>query len=117
MRRIEKPWGYEILFAKTEKYAGKVLFIKKDARLSMQFHERKDECIYLHSGSLLFLHGASEAAAIELEMFPGDAQRILPGELHRLTALEDCLIFEVSTPELDDVVRLKDDYGREGTRE
>jgi mannose-6-phosphate isomerase-like protein (cupin superfamily) len=117
MKRVEKPWGYEIIFAHNERYAGKVLFIREGERLSLQYHKRKDETIYLHSGRLLFYHGADESGGSEVEMFPGDAQRVLPGERHRLKALEDCLVFEVSTPELDDVVRLRDDYGREGTKE
>jgi mannose-6-phosphate isomerase len=114
MKKVEKPWGYEIWFADTPRYAGKLLFIKEGERLSLQFHREKDETVYLQSGRLLLDLGPDEKNLHQVEMFPGDAQRIEPGEVHRMAAIEDCVVFEVSTPHLDDVVRLKDDYGREG---
>ena len=114
MKKVDKPWGYEIWFADTPHYAGKLLFIREGERLSLQFHNKKDETVYLHSGRLNMQLGPDEKNLAEVEMFPGDAQRILPTEVHRMQALEDCVVFEVSTPHLDDVVRLKDDYGREG---
>lgn len=109
--KVDKPWGYELIFADTDKYVGKVLFIKKGGRLSKQYHEKKDETIFLNEGRMeLFLDGGRGAETVVLE--PGEAQRIEPGVIHRMAALEDCYVFEVSTTELDDVVRLEDDFGR-----
>ena|SRR3989338_1086761 len=108
--RIEKPWGYEIIFAHTPSYVGKVLFIKKGRRLSLQYHKKKDETIYLFKGALELLLGG------EIHFLaPGDSFHIPPQVNHRLTAREDCWVYEVSTPEIDDVVRLEDDYGRVAT--
>src|SRR6185369_13683241 len=109
-KKIEKPWGHEILFAHTERYAGKLLFIKKGHRLSLQYHVKKDEAFYVQSGKAqVDLETADgEKACVILE--PGDALRLVPGIRHRTAALEDTVIFEVSTAELDDVVRLSDDY-------
>ena len=112
MKKIEKPWGYEILFAETPHYAGKIIAVREGERLSLQYHKRKDETLYLYSGRMLLYTGPDEQNGSEAEMSPGDAQRITPGEVHRITALEDCVLFEVSTPHLDDVVRLQDDHGR-----
>jgi mannose-6-phosphate isomerase-like protein (cupin superfamily) len=111
-KKIEKPWGHEILFAHTDRYAGKLLFIKKGHRLSLQYHVKKDEAFYVQTGrAQVDLETADgEKSCVILE--PGDALRLVPGIRHRTAALEDTVIFEVSTAELDDVVRLSDDYGR-----
>ena len=115
-RRIPKPWGEEILFAHTERYAGKVLRVRAGEALSLQYHERKDEALYLHEGRVRATLGRDGADEVRL-LGPGDAIHLAPGTRHRLEALEDAVLFEVSTPELDDVVRLEDRYGRAGTRE
>jgi len=108
--RTQKPWGYELRWAITDRYLGKVLHVNRGEALSLQYHERKDECILLTSGSLdLELDGEVH------RLRPGDTAHITPGIRHRMTAVEDCDIFEVSTPEIDDVVRLEDRYGRQGT--
>jgi len=114
MQRVEKPWGYEIIFAETEFYVGKILHIEKHEQLSLQYHEVKDETVYVATGVLeLELQEGEELVAHALG--PGEARRIVPGTTHRMRALETCDVFEVSTPHLDDVVRLEDRYGREGT--
>jgi mannose-6-phosphate isomerase len=111
LRRVPKPWGEEIIFAETEKYAGKILVVRRNESLSRQYHERKDETLYLHRGSVkLEIQVGGETR--DRILSPGDSCRILPGTLHRLQALEDSEVFEVSTPELDDVVRVEDRYGR-----
>ncbi len=111
IRKVPKPWGEEILFAHTDRYAGKILRIRKGESLSLQYHVRKDETIYLYEGLLqLFLE--VDGTTQESILRPGEARRFLPGTRHQMAALEDCILFEVSTPELDDVVRLKDRYGR-----
>ena len=118
-KRVEKPWGYEIWWARTQRYVGKILHLRKGESLSLQYHKVKDETIRLQSGRLLFeTRAAGEEGDLKrLEMEPGDVFHIVPGTLHRMTGLEDCDILEVSTPELDDVVRLEDRYGRAGTSE
>jgi mannose-6-phosphate isomerase len=117
--RIEKPWGYELWWARTDRYVGKILHITKGESLSLQYHRVKDETIMVQSGVLLYeTRGASEPTDGPLqkrEMRPGDTFHTTPGMVHRMTALEDCDILEVSTPELEDVVRLEDRYGRAGT--
>jgi mannose-6-phosphate isomerase len=113
--RVEKPWGYELHWAKTDRYVGKVLHVKAGHALSLQYHNRKDETIYLYSGKLLFEIGEQKGPLTTREMKPGDTVHVTPGTVHRMTALEDCDILEVSTPDLDDVVRLEDRYGRQGT--
>jgi mannose-6-phosphate isomerase len=116
-RRVDKPWGYEIWWARTERYVGKLLHVRKGESLSLQYHNVKDETILIQSGELLFETGPKEKAG-ELEkkvLKPGDTFHITPGTLHRMTGIEDTDILEVSTPELDDVVRLEDRYGRAGT--
>ena len=112
--RIPKPWGYEDRFAQTDRYAGKVLFVKAGSQLSLQYHERKDEAFYVHSGTLELVLGRGKDQTVE-RLEAGATRRITPGTVHRFRAITDCLLFEVSTPELTDVVRLEDDYGREGT--
>lgn len=114
-RKVDKPWGHEVWWALTDEYAGKILHIEKGHRLSLQFHERKDESAYLLSGRLLLIKGSSEDELTTVELGPGEVWRNVPGEVHTIEALEDCEVLEVSTPELDDVVRLRDSYGREGT--
>ena len=116
MERVDKPWGYELRFARTERYAGKVLFIKAGSQLSLQYHETKDEAFLVHDGTLELVLDRGEAQQV-VRMGPGDARRIAPGTIHRFRAVTDCMLFEVSTPELEDVVRLEDDFGREGTSE
>jgi quercetin dioxygenase-like cupin family protein len=113
--RVDKPWGYELWWALTEAYAGKILHIERGHRLSLQFHEQKDESAYLLSGRLLLTKGPSGDDLTTIELRPGDTWRNVPGEVHTIEAVEDSQVLEVSTPELDDVVRLTDSYGREGT--
>lgn len=114
-RRVEKPWGHELWFAQTERYAGKLLHVRAGQRLSVQYHERKDETSYLLSGRLLLSTGASADSLTVSELAAGAVWRTEPGQVHTIEALEDAVVIEVSTPELDDVVRLTDDYGRAGT--
>ena len=109
--KVDKPWGYELLWAKTDRYVGKVIHVTAGHALSLQYHNRKVETIYLHSGKLLFEIQEGEKL-VGREMLPGDRVHVPAGTVHRMTALEDADIFEVSTPELDDVVRLEDRYGR-----
>jgi mannose-6-phosphate isomerase-like protein (cupin superfamily) len=112
--RVDKPWGYELRFARTDRYAGKVLFIRAGAQLSLQYHETKDEAFYVQSGTLELVLGKEQEAET---LKAGEARRITPGTVHRFRAVTDTLLFEVSTPELEDVVRLEDDYGRSGTKD
>jgi mannose-6-phosphate isomerase-like protein (cupin superfamily) len=109
--RVDKPWGYELVWAHTERYVGKVLHINKGEALSYQYHRVKDETIRLLTGKLE-MDVEVEGKRSQLELMPGDCLHIVPGMKHRMTALEDCEVLEVSTPELDDVVRLEDRYGR-----
>jgi mannose-6-phosphate isomerase len=110
--KVEKPWGYELRWAITDRYAGKILHIKKGEALSLQFHERKDEYQYVIKGAVDIELGGPEGMLTTQRMKVGDTLHITPGTRHRLTAVEDTDIFEVSTPEVDDVVRLEDRYGR-----
>lgn len=114
-QRVEKPWGHEIWWADTDLYVGKILHVRAGERLSLQYHERKDESCYLLSGRLLLVQGPSADALTETEVGPGHAWRNTPGTVHTIEAVEDADVLEVSTPHLDDVVRLVDRYGREGT--
>jgi quercetin dioxygenase-like cupin family protein len=114
-RRVPKPWGYEVWYALTERYAGKVLHVERGHRLSLQFHERKDESCYLLSGRLLLIQGPSAQQLDERVLETGAVWRNQPGDVHTIEALEDSDVLEVSTPDLDDVVRLTDNYGRAGT--
>jgi mannose-6-phosphate isomerase len=111
-RYVDKPWGGELWFAHTDRYAGKLLHVKAGERLSVQYHAAKDESSLLLCGRLLLRHGPSAESLIETELEPGGVWRNEPGQVHSVEALEDSAIVEVSTPELDDVVRLSDDYGR-----
>jgi mannose-6-phosphate isomerase-like protein (cupin superfamily) len=118
VRRVDKPWGYELIWALTHVYCGKVLFVKAGASLSLQFHKEKDESWYVQSGQARLELGRVGQAVLDEEVIgPGAAFHYEPGTVHRVTALEDTTILEVSTPQLDDVVRLEDRYGREGTSE
>ena len=110
--RVDKPWGYELRWAITDRYAGKILHVKKGEALSLQYHERKDEYLYVMSGAVSMEVGSGDGALETRRMNVGDTLHITPGTRHRLTAVEDTDIFEVSTPEIDDVVRLEDRYGR-----
>lgn len=112
--RVEKPWGYELHWAKTERYVGKLIHITKGHALSLQYHNKKDETIFLFAGKLLYEY-QENGEMVKREMVPGDRVHVPPPTVHRMTAIDDCDVFEVSTPELDDVVRLEDRYGREGT--
>jgi mannose-6-phosphate isomerase len=114
-RRVDKPWGWELVWAETEKYAGKLLFVRAGEALSLQYHEVKEESWLVREGRARLELGELGGELDLRELAPGDAFHIRPGTVHRLTALEDTLVIEVSTPELDDVVRLGDRYGREGT--
>ncbi|HMF47043.1 MAG TPA: cupin domain-containing protein [Candidatus Saccharimonadales bacterium] len=108
---VNKPWGYEIIWAHTDRYVGKILHINKGESLSYQYHVVKDETIRLLSGALdLDLECDGERG--QLRLAPGESLHIVPGMKHRMIAVEDCDVLEVSTPELDDVVRLEDRYGR-----
>ena len=116
-RRVEKPWGHELIFAHTDHYVGKVLFVRAGQALSLQYHEVKDEAWYVESGRATLELGTvgDDGARHTVELLAGDAYHFVPGTLHRVAAIEDTTILEVSTPHLDDVVRLEDRYGREGT--
>ena len=109
--RVEKPWGYELHWANTDRYVGKLIHVNAGHALSLQYHNQKDEAIFLWSGRLLFEIGEGNAL-VKREMQVGEAVHITPKTVHRMTAIDDCDIFEVSTPELHDVVRLEDRYGR-----
>jgi len=115
-RKVEKPWGWELIWADTELYVGKVLFVKAGESLSLQFHNEKDESWYVESGrARLELGDTGQTVLNEEVIAAGACFRYRPGTVHRVTALEDTTILEVSTPHLDDVVRLEDRYGRQGT--
>ena len=110
---VEKPWGHETIWAHTEHYVGKILHVKAGHALSVQYHERKDETVFLLSGTLKYWVKLDPAGDLEEQRLQeGDAFRITPGTIHYMEALTDCDVLEASTPHLDDVVRLKDRYGR-----
>ena len=114
-RRVEKPWGRELIWAMTDRYVGKILVIETGRRLSYQLHEVKDEWIHVLSGRLRLTLEDADGTDRDRELGPGDGAHIPTGRRHRFTAIERCELAEVSTPELDDVIRLADDFGREGT--
>jgi mannose-6-phosphate isomerase-like protein (cupin superfamily) len=117
-RRVDKPWGYELIWAQTETYVGKVLFVRAGESLSLQFHREKDESWLVQSGrAKLELGAAGERVLKEEVIASGAAFHFRPGTVHRVTAIDDTTIVEVSTTQLDDVVRLEDAYGRAGTSE
>jgi quercetin dioxygenase-like cupin family protein len=114
-RRVDKPWGHELIWAHTDRYVGKILVIEAGQRLSLQRHLVKDESILVSSG-LLRLHLEDDEGTVAIEeLGPGEHRHVPTGRIHRYEAIERCTLIEVSTPELDDVVRLEDDFGREGT--
>jgi mannose-6-phosphate isomerase len=114
-RYVDKPWGHELIWAVTDRYVGKVLVIEAGRRLSLQRHEIKDESIYVTSGRLrLYLEDDAGVVRVE-ELGPGEHRHVPTGRIHRYEAIERTELMEVSTPELDDVVRIEDDFGREGT--
>ncbi|WP_337313034.1 cupin domain-containing protein [Candidatus Aeolococcus gillhamiae] len=113
--RIDKPWGHELRWAITDRYLGKLIHVNRGQQLSLQYHVQKDESIYIASG-LLDLVLEDHAGEVRVHrMTPGMSARVRPGRRHRFIAVEDTDLFEVSSPEIDDVVRLEDSYGREGT--
>lgn len=114
-RYVEKPWGSELIWTHTDRYVGKLISVNAGQRLSLQFHRVKDESIYVVAGTLN-LHLENDDGEVEqMTMGPGEFRRVPTGRVHRFEAITDVELIEVSTPELDDVVRLEDDYGREGT--
>lgn len=112
VQRVEKPWGHEVLWGWTDRYAGKVLHVRRGESLSLQFHEVKDETISVLAGEIEMEIGTDVDEMETLVLRPGDCIRLVPRTLHRVTALADAQLLEVSTPELGDVVRLSDRYGR-----
>ena len=113
-RRIDKPWGWELVWAEAESYVGKLLFVRAGHSLSLQYHEVKDESWLVQEGRASLELGELGGELETVEIGEGDAFRYRPGTVHRITAVEDTLVIEVSTPHLDDVVRLEDRYGRAG---
>jgi mannose-6-phosphate isomerase len=114
VRRVEKPWGYELVWAETTRYVGKILHINAGERLSRQYHVRKDETFLVESGEMDLEIGRDSELRV-LRMRPRDSFHCAPRTVHRMIAVTDVDVIEVSTPELDDVVRLEDAYGRAGT--
>ena len=110
--RVEKPWGYELIWAHTDRYVGKILHIAKGHALSLQYHLHKDETVHVLTGRMRFQTAAEGAQLQETVLGPGESFHITPLLRHRMIAETDCDILEASTPELDDVVRLEDRYGR-----
>ena len=115
VRTVPKPWGHETIWAHTDRYVGKILHIKAGHALSVQYHERKDETVYLLAGELIYRVAEAGGELRDVQLRVGEAFRIVPGTVHQMEAVTDCDVLEASTPELDDVVRLSDRYGREGT--
>ncbi len=111
-RRVEKPWGYELITALTQDYAGKLIFMKKGHALSLQYHKKKDETLYLYEGEALVEIQDGDGCMVKSTARPGYCIRIKPLTRHRVRAIQDTTFFEVSTPELEDVERIEDDYGR-----
>ena len=114
--RVPKPWGYEIIWAHTDQYVGKVLHVNAGEALSVQYHKEKDETVHLLSGEMIYwvkLPGHDKLQDMKLK--PGESLRIAPGTVHYIEAVTDCDLLEASTPHLEDVIRVKDRYGREGT--
>jgi mannose-6-phosphate isomerase-like protein (cupin superfamily) len=113
--KVPKPWGHETIWARSDRYVGKILHINAGQELSVQYHERKDETIHLLSGEIVYRVQGTDEALDDVQLKVGESFRITPGTIHQMVALTDCDVLEVSTPELDDVVRLSDKYGRTGT--
>jgi quercetin dioxygenase-like cupin family protein len=114
-KRTEKPWGYELLYAHTDQYVGKVIHINKGGKLSLQYHDHKDETIFVMNGAMDYEYEGDDGNMITVRMDAGMSYHTVPGQKHRMIALEDTDVLEVSTPQLGDVVRLEDAYGRAGT--
>ena len=110
-KRVEKPWGYELWWAQTDRYVGKLLHVKAGQQLSLQYHVKKDETIHLWSGEMVLVLQEG-GKLVDHAMKPGDSYRVKPGTVHRMRAVTDVDVLEVSTPEVEDVVRVQDDYGR-----
>ncbi len=113
--RVDKPWGYELRWAITDRYLGKLIHIARGHRLSLQYHVQKDESIFVVSGQLELVLEDDSGEVRTHRLGAGMSARVRPGRRHRFVAVEDTELFEVSSPEIDDVVRLEDAYGREGT--
>gem|GEM_PF-261592 len=113
--KIPKPWGHETIWARSDRYVGKILHINAGQELSVQYHDRKDETVHLLSGEIIYRVQRDSDLLEDVQLKLGESFRITPGTIHQMVALTDCDVLEVSTPELDDVVRLSDKYGREGT--
>ena len=112
-KRVEKPWGWELWWAHTDHYVAKMLFIREGQQLSLQYHEVKDEVVYVQEGRMALLVDEKDGEGLRrLEMGPGDGFHIRPGTIHRMIAITDVMVLEASTPEVEDVVRLEDAYGR-----
>lgn len=114
VRIVPKPWGHEVIWAHTDRYVGKLLHIKAGHALSVQYHERKDETIFLLRGEMVY-RVQENGELRDVRLAEGEAFRNVPGTIHQMEAVTDCDVLEASTPDLDDVVRLSDRYGREGT--
>jgi mannose-6-phosphate isomerase len=117
VRRVEKPWGHELIWAHTDRYVGKILHIRAGHALSVQYHERKDETVHLLSGEIIYrVQRAGDTREMdEVRLRAGESFRLAAGTIHQMEAVTDCDVLEASTPDLNDVVRLSDRYGREGT--
>jgi mannose-6-phosphate isomerase-like protein (cupin superfamily) len=113
MRRIDKPWGHEMIWARTDRYVGKILHIRAGEMLSLQLHRVKDETILVQSGQLRLVYQPVGHARTEITLSRGDEFHIPPNMIHRMIAVGDTTVIEVSTPELEDIVRLEDAYGRD----
>src|SRR6202140_3692552 len=115
---VPKPWGHETIWAQSERYTGKILHIDAGHELSVQYHNRKDETVYLLSGEIVYrVQREGDDILDDVQLKVGESFRITPGTIHQMVAVTDCDVLEVSTPEVDDIVRLSDKYGREGTTE
>ena len=113
---VPKPWGHETIWAHTERYVGKILHINAGHELSVQYHNRKDETVYLLWGEIIYrVQREGDDILDDVQLNVGESFRIAPGTIHQMIAVTDCDVLEVSTPEVDDIVRLSDKYGREGT--
>jgi mannose-6-phosphate isomerase-like protein (cupin superfamily) len=115
VRRVDKPWGYELIWAETDRYVGKILHVTRGEALSLQMHRIKDETMYVLAGRIRVEVGPAADRLERIELASGQAIRLAPGTVHRVEALEDADILEASTPHLDDLVRLEDRYGRTGS--
>jgi mannose-6-phosphate isomerase len=113
--KVPKPWGHETIWAQSDRYVGKILHINAGQELSVQYHNKKDETVYLLSGEISCRVKSGSGALEDVRLKLGESFRITPGTVHQMVAVTDCNVLEVSTPELDDVVRISDKYGRQGT--